>query len=585
MIPHSLRHLAVLPVLCSAAAAQGVVLNEFVYDDGANPDTREFVEIYNASGGPVDISNWTLESRDDQGLNFQFPVPPGTILQAGQFYVFGPSTGSVPLVDQQVGTTDILEDDTESLTLRDASQLLVDSVVYEAFRGLGAAQQLLPFVEGEGIWGELVSIDSAGPRVAMGWSRARDGQDTNDNRDFVQRPITPGAPNGSAVLSGPLFEKVFDDYEATALGSELTGWMGSAQMPVAVTPTVAAPRGARVGQLDDPTGAGNTATFLVGNDAPGVMVEGYFFFPTHAGGATPAPGDFESWSFGIQGTTGAPYVQPDPDLNFPNLLGRFQNGNTGLSWTYQATASQAILYLVDHGNGGWGPNAQSDPIVHARIPIVAGLNDGWRRLRLQVADGVCEAFFDGEPGCREFSWTFNLGSFVTAQGSVYMGYRHTLANPASRTPLSFDDLDARFGPASGIYFYGNEVPNSFGAAARIAFDQIPMFGDSNVVLRFSGLTPGLPATLYIGLSNNFQIPLDLFGAPAGVTLLVDQYQSFSLSGNAAGITAVQSFTICTPLVGGFDMYFQVLVFDPGLLGTPGVTLPLACSRGVRMIIG
>ena len=36
------------------------MINEFVYDDGIDPDDREFVELYNNTSQTIDLSNWVL---------------------------------------------------------------------------------------------------------------------------------------------------------------------------------------------------------------------------------------------------------------------------------------------------------------------------------------------------------------------------------------------------------------------------------------------------------------------------------------------------------------------------------------------
>src|SRR5262245_58870685 len=108
----------------SALSAQGVVINELQYDD-SGVDDREFVELYNAGPGSVDISGWTLASSDASGPNTAYVVPGSTVLAAGAFYVLGTTT--VANVNQIVGTTGLWEDDTESLTLRNGANQVVDT--------------------------------------------------------------------------------------------------------------------------------------------------------------------------------------------------------------------------------------------------------------------------------------------------------------------------------------------------------------------------------------------------------------------------------------------------------------------------
>ena len=74
-----------------AQSPSGVVINEFQYDDSGTDD-REFVELYNGSAVPVDISGWTLFAADatwPADNNTDYVIPANTILGAAQFYVLG----------------------------------------------------------------------------------------------------------------------------------------------------------------------------------------------------------------------------------------------------------------------------------------------------------------------------------------------------------------------------------------------------------------------------------------------------------------------------------------------------------------
>ena len=79
-----------------------VVINELCYDD-TGTDDKEFVELYNRSGSPVDISGWTLVGSDPVGPNTTYAIPAGTILAPGGYWVVGIST--VPNVNQVVPVT------------------------------------------------------------------------------------------------------------------------------------------------------------------------------------------------------------------------------------------------------------------------------------------------------------------------------------------------------------------------------------------------------------------------------------------------------------------------------------------------
>ena len=81
--------------ICAAPLlAQGVVINEFVYDD-AGTDSNEFVEVYNASGVTVDMTGWTLEGIDGTSSgNGTYSFPAGLMLMPGDFWVVGSVPGA-----------------------------------------------------------------------------------------------------------------------------------------------------------------------------------------------------------------------------------------------------------------------------------------------------------------------------------------------------------------------------------------------------------------------------------------------------------------------------------------------------------
>jgi hypothetical protein len=66
-----------------------VKINEVRFSAGANT-TNQFIELYNASAGPVDLSNWTLLSAQSQWAPVKLAaIPAGTRLAAHGFYLLG----------------------------------------------------------------------------------------------------------------------------------------------------------------------------------------------------------------------------------------------------------------------------------------------------------------------------------------------------------------------------------------------------------------------------------------------------------------------------------------------------------------
>ena len=85
-----------------------VTINEFRVSAGspANP-TDSFIELYNAGGRAIDISNWTLTQHQTQQAIFSsVKVPAGTKLPAHGFYLLGLSTSGL-VVPARAGDTTI----------------------------------------------------------------------------------------------------------------------------------------------------------------------------------------------------------------------------------------------------------------------------------------------------------------------------------------------------------------------------------------------------------------------------------------------------------------------------------------------
>lgn len=127
--------------LTAEYALGAVVINEIMYRQNVNgTNTDEFVELYNNGTSSVDISNWVITDRENNGLNFSIPV--GTNLDANQYVVIwlGASTptNNAPLAQHQFWINDRhrLNNSGDDVLLRDSTGSDIDYVSYGSSSGL-----------------------------------------------------------------------------------------------------------------------------------------------------------------------------------------------------------------------------------------------------------------------------------------------------------------------------------------------------------------------------------------------------------------------------------------------------------------
>jgi signal peptidase len=176
-----------LPTPTTIPLADHIVINEFLYDP-VDPfrfpgeEKSEWVEFYNPTSNPIDISNWSLS--DNHNCNF---LPIGSNIPAGGFAILSPATEtefrtiwSVPAgvifiknPDQKIGNGLANND---RLILKNGNCLsinIVDQVGY----GSDPTQP---------------TLDPVDP--GHSFERNPDGIDTNAASDFTDRyPPTPGS--------------------------------------------------------------------------------------------------------------------------------------------------------------------------------------------------------------------------------------------------------------------------------------------------------------------------------------------------------------------------------------------------------
>jgi hypothetical protein len=421
---NALLLLATLSFAPQGTSTAPVVINEFSYDDSST-DNREFVELYNRSIAPVDISGWMLLAADPTTTNPAYTIPPLTILAPGGRWTLGANAANPGLINQVVGTADLWENDNESLTLVDTNGRTIDTLVYEAVTGIWNAT----LAEGPGVRARFITQDTR----YLSFQRCPDGNDNNNNGyDFQILPATPGTANYPTSLL-----PYTNNFDAPAAGTTVPEFLGSFVDATVIDPTVvgpllgannlnpnvipASPQGGRCAIFWDPSGGG-AANYLQNACVRDVRITAEIYLPAPLAPAT----NGETWTISVRGIVDYQAQHPDPSGMFYTQVGAtFTPGHTGVAAVWQRSPMYNKLFLVDFTDG-------SATAVLGAIDIVAGTNDGWRNFELYVA------------GNRAFLCWGNqsISGTVTTMnaGSICIGYREQFTTNANTRPLTLDDL-------------------------------------------------------------------------------------------------------------------------------------------------
>lgn len=584
-----------------------VVINEFQYDD-AGTDDVEFVELYNRSTLPVDISGWQIVNRDPGsplygggGTDPTHVIPPGTILQPGAFWVLG---NTAVLNVNQVFAANGLENDNESIELVDTTNTIVDSVCYEM--GIGAFGPHP--IEGVGFYGDLAVGN--GPTSSIG--RRFDGLDNDNNgRDFAcTMAATPGTTNNVTTNVLPLL----DTFDAGVGGATIPGWQQGFVPPKYVDPTQvsaqnltakpASPQGGLAMSTWDNTGGGNSVV-LTNQMVADVVVESYVWVepmmsPVNPAGYTPTVppvlldtyniGDGEWWAMGVRGTVAANGNPPNVGGYFGTIslgVGTRYHTVTGIAWAHFRTPTSSTLWLIDFGNGSSSNNPQNWTVIGGPINIVANQNDGWQRVRLHVQGSKVLGNFGGTYGCDDGT-RFSGTTTTMDAGQVYIGYREAVLynsnGQAGCHPPLFDAFDVHV-PTTTQTLIGTGSPTSAGTPT-IDADGLAIPGSNSFAFLGGNLKPqGSLGYAFCGLVvgfSSFAPGFPIPGAPPTALGYVLPIQASAIGFADANGNVRFAFPIpCNVGYLGISLVTQIADFDFSLPNA----LPIGTSRGMEMIVG
>jgi len=212
-----------------------IVINEIFYHAYAERD-EEWIELFNRSGAPVDLSDWAL----DGGISYNFE--PGTTLGAGEYLVLAKDAlalgGKHPGINIVGNFSGQLSNSGESLTLRDASTNPVDQVRYfdsgkwhSAADGGGSSLELRDPDSDNAVAGSWSPSDESS---RTGWQTftyegiaVNDGIGNNVYHEFLIALLDAGEfllDDVSVIENGSLEFIQNGDFESDSLGSTADKW-------------------------------------------------------------------------------------------------------------------------------------------------------------------------------------------------------------------------------------------------------------------------------------------------------------------------------------------------------------------------
>lgn len=405
-----------------------VVINEVLFDVYNVTDAGEYIELYNTSTTPADISGWQVVLvNGGTGTSYAtITIPASTVLAGNDYYVIGNSTtlGAVypGVVDQNYNLDNAIQDGpADAIVLKSSLGVRVDSLNYMADTVFGTGAETANALA-EGGTGRATSKPIAQSTQQIVLGRFPNGVDTGNNlNDFACIPASPGAANV------PQFTMPFtDDFNS---GSPNAAWRGAFVNPRTVDPTasgkpgIASPAGGQVLEVVDTSGGGDTA-FLPAAVSQ-INFEGYLWTPQDITLTT------TGWSTGVGIDT------RDDSAWFSNSAGlaiehgfylEYQNGTlnntsptTLKGGAIPAHAGVMKFYAI---NGNSAVNVGNSSVTVNELgsyTVPAGSRNAWNTFRLEFdrpANRVAAIF----AGVTLYDGVIPPGNFASA-GGVVVGFR------------------------------------------------------------------------------------------------------------------------------------------------------------------
>lgn len=171
--------------------ASGVVINEVVVNPDGDDRDQEWIELFNASDAPVDVSGWSIRWGTSSFSNEE--MLGSETLSAGEYALVGSElVGAAFLANLSLGNA---VSSSDGIQLVDETGAVVDTLIYGSPNSDAWADD-----SGE-LAISMAMVSGSGQSIA----RAEDGLDSDFSaEDFVVLDVpTPAGPNIGAVIDDP----------------------------------------------------------------------------------------------------------------------------------------------------------------------------------------------------------------------------------------------------------------------------------------------------------------------------------------------------------------------------------------------
>lgn len=201
-------------IFSTGVSASSIVINEFLPNAVGTDTGNEWIELYNNSANPVNISGWGIQ-KATSAYSTIFTFTSGTSLLAGEYLVVGGA--NITGADFNIAKLGFgnASSSGDAVRLIDALATVIDTVIYGPNNNDGFFDDI----------GNVAFSFADKPFEGQSLGRLFDGIDTDaSGNDFVQLEIpSPGFPNNVSTVPVPAAGWLF--------GAGLLGLIGIARRP------------------------------------------------------------------------------------------------------------------------------------------------------------------------------------------------------------------------------------------------------------------------------------------------------------------------------------------------------------------